>query len=216
MKKQSKKIQWRLIFSKKQIFTVPNILSFLRLAMIPVIIWLYCFQDAPYWALFVIFLSGVTDVVDGFIARKFNLVTDFGKALDPIADKLTQIAVLICLLTRFPLMALPLILMFIKEAVAFILRLIVFKQTQEVHSAEWHGKLTTVLLYLLMGVHIVWASIPSPVSITSILIVFGVMFLSFVLYTVSNALILKRSKQQPEQMADEISTIEKAENDYSL
>ena len=199
MKKQSKKIQWKLIFSKKQIFTIPNILSFLRLAMIPVIIWLYCFQEAPYWALFVIFLSGVTDVVDGFIARKFNLVTDFGKALDPIADKLTQIAVLICLLTRFPLMALPLILMFIKEAVAFILRLIVFKQTQEVHSAERHGKLTTVLLNLLMGVHIVWANIPHAVSAISILTVSSVMLLSFVLYTVSNALILKRSKQQPEK-----------------
>lgn len=203
MKKQSKKIQWRLIFSKKQIFTIPNILSFLRLAMIPVIIWLYCFQEAPYWALFVIFLSGVTDVVDGFIARKFNLVTDFGKALDPIADKLTQIAVLICLITRFPLMGLPLILMFIKEAVAFILRLIVFKRTQEVHSAEWHGKLTTVLLYLLMGVHIVWATIPQAVSILSILSVTGVMFLSFVLYTVSNALILKRSKQQLEETEQE-------------
>lgn len=195
MKKQSQKIQWRLIFSRKQIFTVPNILSFLRLAMIPLIIWLYCVEKSPGWTLFVITLSGVTDVVDGFIARKFNLVTDFGKALDPIADKLTQIAVLFCLLTRFPLMGLPLILMVVKETVAFILRLIVFKRTQLVHSAEWHGKLTTVLLYLLMGLHIVWYTIPSTVSIVCILSVTGVMFLSFVLYTVSNALILKRSGQ---------------------
>ncbi len=203
MKKAPQKTRWREVFSRKQIFTIPNILSCLRLAMIPLIIWLYCVKDSPGWTLLVIFLSGVTDVVDGFIARKFNLVTDFGKALDPIADKLTQIAVLFCLITRFHLMGLPLILMFIKEAVAFILRLIVFRRTQEVHSAEWHGKLTTVLLYLLMGVHIVWFNIPTAVSVISILFVTSVMFLSFILYTVSNALILKRSKQQPEKIENE-------------
>lgn len=201
MKKQSKKIQWRLIFSKKQIFTIPNMLSFLRLAMIPLIIWLYCVKEAPGWTLFVITLSGVTDVVDGFIARKFNLVTDFGKALDPIADKLTQIAVLFCLLTRFPLMGLPLVLMVFKETLAFILRLIVFKKTQLVHSAEWHGKLTTVLLYLLMGLHIVWFNIPFTVSVICILVVASVMLLSAVLYTVSNILILKRSNQQEKEQA---------------
>ena len=81
------------IFSKEQILTIPNMLSFLRLALIPVILWLYLSGELV-WAAVVIVLSSITDIVDGYIARTFNMISDFGKAIDPVADKLTQIAVL--------------------------------------------------------------------------------------------------------------------------
>ena len=83
-----------------RIFTLPNMLSFLRLLLIPLIVYLFE-TDQYWWAFGMLLLSGATDVVDGWIARTFHLVSDFGKALDPIADKLTQIAVLFCLMRQY-------------------------------------------------------------------------------------------------------------------
>lgn len=74
---------------QKKILTIPNILSFFRLCLIPVIIWLYTEKQDYFWTLLVLLLSAVTDIVDGIIARKCNMISDFGKAFDPIADKLT-------------------------------------------------------------------------------------------------------------------------------
>ena len=79
--------------TRKQLFTIPNLLSLLRLCMIPLIIWLYCTQKNYALTAVVLVLSGLTDMVDGYIARRFNMVTDLGKALDPVADKLTQASV---------------------------------------------------------------------------------------------------------------------------
>ena len=73
----------------------------MRLCMIPLIIWLYCTQKNYALTAVVLVLSGLTDMVDGYIARRFNMVTDLGKALDPVADKLTQASVMFCLLSRF-------------------------------------------------------------------------------------------------------------------
>ena len=85
------------IFNKKDILTIPNLLSLLRLLMIPVIVWLYVKEKNYYAATGMVILSGATDIADGIIARKCNMVSDFGKILDPIADKLTQAALIICL-----------------------------------------------------------------------------------------------------------------------
>ena len=93
---------------KHKIITIPNILSFFRLLLIPVIVWLYIVKKDPIWTMAVLALSGITDIVDGIIARKCNMVSDFGKAFDPVADKLTQIAMLFCLVSRFRWMLLPL------------------------------------------------------------------------------------------------------------
>ena len=84
------------VFQKEQILTIPNLLSLVRIGLIPVIIWLYCVKKEYTLAVAVIFLSGVTDIVDGWIARHFNMVSDFGKILDPLADKLLVCSALIC------------------------------------------------------------------------------------------------------------------------
>lgn len=196
MKESQNRKKWRSRLTKSQILTVPNILSFFRLALIPLIIWMYCVEKSPLWTLGIIILSGITDVVDGAIARHFNMITDFGKALDPIADKLTQIAILICLLFRFPLMWLPLGLMFVKEIVAFTLKLLIFNKTDEVTSAEWHGKINTLFLYIIMALHVVWYDIPSTVSTVCIIISTSLMLLSFSLYTVSSARVLRSNSKK--------------------
>ena len=104
------------LLKKEQILTIPNLLSLVRLAMIPVIVWLYCKKEAYLAAVAMIVLSGLTDIADGIIARKCNMVSDFGKILDPVADKLTQAALILCLATRYQLM-IPLIIEFaLREA----------------------------------------------------------------------------------------------------
>lgn len=192
MNNEKRKEAWLSRLTPKQIFSIPNILSFFRLALIPLIIWLYLVKKSPEWTIAAIILSGVTDIIDGFIARHFHMVTDFGKALDPAADKLTQIAIIICLVSRFPLMWIPLILMIVKESASFILRLIVFNRTEAVHSSKWHGKLATVVIYLVIGLHIIWYNISPVVSALSIAAVTGIMIISFVLYTISSVAFLMK------------------------
>lgn len=149
---------------QKKILTIPNILSFFRLLLIPVILWLYIGKGERLWATAVLVLSGVTDIVDGQIARRCHMVSDFGKALDPVADKLTQITVLCCLVTDFPHMTLPLILLVLKEVTAGIISLIVIHKTGNVYGAVWHGKAATVLLYGAMILHLLWPAIPTVLS----------------------------------------------------
>ena len=84
-----------LKLKKEEIFTIPNILSFIRLLLIPVIVVVYVLYDYYLLAAILIVISGITDIVDGKIARRYGLVSDFGKMLDPIADKCTQAAVLL-------------------------------------------------------------------------------------------------------------------------
>lgn len=198
-------------FYKKKVITIPNILSTFRLVLIPFMLWAYCIIESPALTAALVVLSGVTDVVDGFIARRFNMISDFGKALDPIADKLTQIAILFCLLSRFPLILLPLILMIVKEISAFALRAIILHKTHTVDGAVWHGKANTVILYAVMFIHIVWYSIPSAVSTACILVSTGMMLLSFVLYSMYCVKRLAEiaAKKQSESLADENANSEK-------
>lgn len=172
--------------TRKQIFTIPNFLSFLRLCMIPLIIWLYCAQKNYVLTAVVLVLSGLTDTIDGFIARRFNMVTDLGKALDPIADKLTQASVMFCLLTRFQMMLIPLLLLIFKELCNGIMSLFVIKKTGKVCGADWHGKVCTWLLYAMMFLHIVWYDIPLACSTALISICVIMMTVSFALYMVRN------------------------------
>ncbi len=149
---------------KHKIITIPNILSLFRLLLIPVIIWLYIFKKEPIWTMAILVLSGITDIVDGIIARKCHMISDFGKAFDPVADKLTQIAMLFCLVSRSQWMLLPLCVMVVKEVSAGILGLLVIRKTGKVDGAVWHGKATTVSLYSMMIIHLIWFNIPGIIS----------------------------------------------------
>lgn len=176
---------------KNKILTVPNVLSFFRLCLIPIIVWLYISKEDYFQTLMVLLLSGLTDVVDGIIARKCNMISDFGKAFDPIADKLTQAAMLCCLVVRFNYMLIPLGMLVIKEIVTGITALISIKKTEQVEGAVWHGKLTTVVLYLMMAVHLVWFNIPTTVSLIMVGMCIGIMIMSFIMYSVRNIKAIK-------------------------
>lgn len=176
---------------RDRIITIPNILSFFRLCLIPVIVWLYVVQGEPFWTAVVLTLSGITDIADGILARRCGMVSNFGKALDPIADKLTQITVLLCLVTRFPGMLLPLVLLTVKELLGMTLGLLIIRRTGTVHGAVWHGKLATVVLYGTMAIHLLWLRLPEWISILLIGACAGMILLSGILYAIRNARLLK-------------------------
>ncbi len=171
------------LFKKNQILTIPNLLSFFRLLLIPLIIWLYVFRQQHYIAAVVILLSGATDIADGIIARKFNMISDFGKILDPIADKLTQIALLVCLSYKYPLMLVLIVLFVFKECTMGALGAINIKKQQAVNSAKWHGKLNTIILYSTMLIMILFPGLPKVVVNIMIGVCIVSMCCSLLLYT---------------------------------
>lgn len=166
----------------KKIFTIPNLLSLVRILLLPVFIWLYSVRKDYRAAFVVLLISGITDLLDGFIARRFHMISVLGKMLDPIADKLTQAAVLLSLGSRFPLLFVLAGLFVLKEAVTGVMFLTVMRKTQEVRGADWHGKLTTFLLDFTMLLHILWFEIPLWVSHLFTGLCALVMVLSFLLY----------------------------------
>ena len=87
-------------FSKKEIFTIPNILTYIRILCVPFFIWFMLDTNIPnnvYIAFGLFMFASITDMVDGFIARHYHLISDIGKIADPIADKLLQVSTLLCL-----------------------------------------------------------------------------------------------------------------------
>lgn len=177
---------------KGQIWTIPNLLSLFRLCLIPLIAWLYCARGNYPLTVLMLLISGVSDIADGIIARRFHMTSDLGKVLDPMADKLTQGVVMLCLLTRFRWMAVPLVVMVIKEAFIGLSGLAVVRETGVVFGAEWHGKVATVLLYLMMSLHIVWYDIPPLVSDLTIGLCTAMVLLSMILYGLRNIRALRR------------------------
>ncbi|MBQ6430641.1 MAG: CDP-alcohol phosphatidyltransferase family protein [Oscillospiraceae bacterium] len=201
--KEREQIQQAQYVDTDRIFTLPNMLSFLRLLLIPLIV--YFFETDQYWWAFgMLLLSGATDVIDGWIARTFHLVSDFGKAIDPIADKLTQLAVLFCLMRQYWWVLAALL---IKEITIGVLGLVALHRTHSVYSAGWYGKLCTVVIYLSMFALILWqpitGSVPNPtfVLIDSFVIVAAIL-LAFVKYLIYFIRILREARADDTRKAE--------------
>lgn len=183
------------ILTKKQIFTIPNMMSFFRILLIPGIVVAYCKFEEYMLATGLVIISGITDILDGKIARKFNMISDFGKILDPVADKLTQAAIALSLQFRFPHMLWLFILMFVKELIMGVTGALSVKYTGDVYGANWHGKVVTVLLYTVMIIHMVWSNIPMLVSDIMLLVCAAMMIISLFLYASYNMKQIKKMKQ---------------------
>lgn len=136
---------------------IPNILSVLRLLMAfgfaAVFIWL---PDKLYIAAILFALGGVTDVVDGKLARKFNWVTDAGKIIDPIADKLMQCIALICLFTSHIVPFWILIPIILKELTMGVGSIIFYQLTKQIGVSKNYGKAYTVVFYFCVGAFIIF------------------------------------------------------------
>lgn len=130
----------------KYIKYIPNILTIIRLILVPIII-LFLLLNNYLWAFITFTFSSFTDILDGVIARKFNVISDFGKLMDPLADKLTQISVLTALTIKGTIPVWIIIVLVIKELILICGASFLYGK-QLVVSSKWYGKLTTVLIYI--------------------------------------------------------------------
>ena len=136
---------------KKEVFSIPNLLSFFRILLIPVYIAIYCnakMASDYYLAAMILAVSCITDLVDGKIARKFHMVTTLGKILDPLADKATQFALILCLAGKHPILWTLLALFVIKEVFQLVAGSINLKRGRMLKGALITGKLSTTILFI--------------------------------------------------------------------
>ena len=138
----------------KEIFSVPNILGYFRILLIPFFMYTYLNAKtvSDYYAPAVIVgVSSITDMFDGLIARKFNMVTELGKLIDPLADKLTQGALIICFVVKYHYMRYLLVLYVIKEGFMLVAGLVMLHHNgRKLNGAKWFGKVSTALVYIVM------------------------------------------------------------------
>lgn len=136
---------------KKEIWTIPNILSLFRLILIPVYITIYlnAHETADYFiAAMILAVSCLTDLIDGKIARHFNMISTLGKILDPLADKLTQFALILCLALKYPILWYLVGLFVVKESFQLIAGGINLKRGRMLKGALLSGKICTTVLFI--------------------------------------------------------------------
>ena len=175
--------EFRKLLTKEQIFTIPNFMSFFRLVLVPFIVWDYRRGEYSIAAALVL-VSAATDILDGVIARRYNMISDLGKVLDPVCDKLTHAALMLCLLTRYIYMWAVFGLLAIKELTMFVLGGIAVKRRGKVHSAKWYGKLCTVILETAMIVLILFPRLPETLVQAILLLCCAAMLFSLVMYSI--------------------------------
>lgn len=141
---------------------IPNILTVMRLVIIP-FFGIYLYHERYYLAVILFLLGGLTDILDGYIARKFNMVTSWGKLADPMADKLMQITALVLLTIQQKIPTIILVIVMLKETLMGIGSLLLYKQENFVVSANWYGKLATVIFYFAI-VAIIFFDLQEPLS----------------------------------------------------
>ena len=137
-----------------QNLTVPNALSVLRILIIPFFAWFFM-RDQLAAAVVLLVLSGLSDCVDGFIVRRLNQVTELGKMLDPLADKLTQGVVALCLAMKFPVIGPVLLVFILKELVMLCCAIGLLKKKKRPCAAQWYGKVATVMFYVSVALIVV-------------------------------------------------------------
>ena len=133
---------------------IPNILSVIRILLVFVFIYLFFSMAEPYVALLIFLLAGATDVVDGYLARRNNWVTTLGKILDPVADKLMQCTVLVCLAIKQYIPIWFMLPFFIKEALTLFMGFLVIKRRNVAVVSKWYGKFTVCLFYATIALAI--------------------------------------------------------------
>lgn len=160
---------------------IPNIITTFRLFLIPAFAYLMLITDNIWAASALFIISGISDIVDGIIARKCNMITDTGKVYDPLVDKLMQITVLFALAAKgfIPLWAI--IIIIAKELAMITVALILYIKKIIVHS-RWYGKMATVVFYAVILILVLWRNIPFFIQTGLLIILIGTMLFSAAAY----------------------------------
>lgn len=171
---------------KKEILTIPNLLSLFRLVLIPIYVVIYINAEEAvdyYIAGAILAVSCLTDLVDGKIARHFNMISNVGKILDPVADKATQFTLIVCLAVKYPVLLTMVVLFVIKESFQLIAGLLTLRKGKMLTGALLSGKICTTVLF----VSLILMVLIHDMSLTAIRIITVVdcvfMLISFADYT---------------------------------
>ncbi len=168
---------------KKDLFTIPNLLSLFRLVLIPVYIVIYMHADSPqdyYLSAGILAVSCLTDLVDGKIARHFNMISNTGRILDPLADKATQFSLIVCLLVERPALIALICLFVIKESFQLIAGFLILRKGKILSGAHIAGKICTAVLFISLILMVMlpnmsdtWVNILTAVNCVIMLISFA-------------------------------------------
>ena len=148
---------------KKEIFTIPNLLSLFRLVLIPVYAYIYLTaeENSQYFlAGAIMAVSCMTDMIDGKIARKYNMISTLGKILDPLADKITQFTLTLCLSLKYPVLRNVLALFVVKEIFQLTLGIIHLRKGKMLSGALMAGKVCTTVLFVSLITLVLFPYIP--------------------------------------------------------
>lgn len=134
-------------------FSIPNLMGYFRIFLVFVYMVLFyrSLSGAPYWPVIItIVISGLTDFFDGKIARKFHMITEWGKVLDPIADKMTIGAIILSLCFKYKIIIAMAVLYIVKEGFMAIAGMVSIKRGHKVEGAMWYGKVCTFGTYIIL------------------------------------------------------------------
>ncbi len=148
---------------KKDFFTIPNMLSLFRLILIPVYVMIYlnAVSNTDYLiAGGILAVSCLTDMIDGQIARHFNMISTVGKVLDPLADKATQLTLIVCLAVKRPLVLWVLGLFVLKEAFQLIAGIVALRKGKMLTGALISGKICTTVLFVSLILMVLIPTMP--------------------------------------------------------
>lgn len=144
---------------------VPNALSLFRLLLVPVFVCFFFLLEpgaARYWAAGVYVLAFLTDVADGFIARRCNQITRLGRILDPLADKLMTFTVIICITAAGIVPAWAVVVFFLKEVSMLAGGAVMLRKTGDVIPANWLGKISTGVFFVVCAALVLFPAVPRP------------------------------------------------------
>lgn len=175
-------------FNKKDLWTIPNILCYIRFLLIPVFVVQYIRADESreyMQTAAIVLASGLTDFLDGFIARTFDMVTELGKLIDPLADKLTQAALIFVLVFKFDwtISLLMLVVLFVvMQLFLLVAGLAMIKKNKRLDGSKWFGKISTAVFYAVMLVLVAFPNVGESVANILMFICGAFLAMSFILY----------------------------------
>lgn len=130
---------------------IPNCITVFRMFLLPAFVAVFWLVPEKRWAFGIFVLASLSDLLDGFLARRWNAVSDFGKVMDPLADKLMQVAAIVCLALWWPEgLLLPAIVIFTKEGLMVLGGVTLFRRKRLVVYSNTFGKAAAFLFNLVI------------------------------------------------------------------
>ncbi|MDD3429186.1 MAG: CDP-alcohol phosphatidyltransferase family protein [Oscillospiraceae bacterium] len=160
---------------------IPNMLTLIRIVLIPFFA-VYMLQGQYLQAGIILVLSGLSDVLDGFLARHFGWTTYLGRVLDPVADKLTQGTVCIVMSVLYPQYIVFFVVMIAKEVTMLVMGGYLFKKGAEIEASRWFGKAATVVFYTAMVILVVFPQLQGMLVYALLGITTALVLFAFVMY----------------------------------